>query len=286
MQSIAKDIYIEDQYPGVTLGAVNLPRGLLQIDSPPSPDDGRAWRATLLNLGGSAERLLVNLDAHPDRTLGARVMDCTVAAHEKTALVFRNRSNTFKAQGEETGAEWEKISNLGSVRWVPPELSFSERMVIHWDATPALLEHHPGPTAGALWVVLPEARVVFVGDAVMKNQPPFLAHADIPAWLDAIGLLLSSEYRNWLVVSGRGGVSSVDAIRHQKDFLEHALSRMEKLAARGGGPEAVEGLVAPLLGGFKAPAARQGQYAQRLRYGLNRYFIRHYRPSSLSSEEE
>lgn len=87
MQSIAKDVYIETQYPGVTLGAINLAHGLIQVDAPPSPEDGRAWRAALLNLGGSSERMLVHLDAHPDRTLGARAMDCTVVAQERTAQV-------------------------------------------------------------------------------------------------------------------------------------------------------------------------------------------------------
>ena len=81
MQAIARDVYLENQYLGVTLGVINLSHGLIQIDAPLTPEDGRAWRAALLNLGGSAERLLINLDAHPDRTLGIRAMDCTVIAH-------------------------------------------------------------------------------------------------------------------------------------------------------------------------------------------------------------
>ncbi len=113
MQTIATDVYIENGYPGATLGVINLPHGLVQVDAPPSPEDGRAWRAALMNLGGGSERLLVNLDAHPDRTLGARAMDCTIVAQEKTAHVFRTRPTTFKAQGEETGSDWESIPGLG-----------------------------------------------------------------------------------------------------------------------------------------------------------------------------
>ena len=48
MQTIAKDVYIENGYPGVTLGVISLPHGLLQIDAPPSPEDARTWRAALL----------------------------------------------------------------------------------------------------------------------------------------------------------------------------------------------------------------------------------------------
>ena len=131
MQTIAKDIYISNEYPGATLGVINLPLGLIQIDAPPAPEDCRAWRAALLNMGGSSDRLLVNLDAHPDRTLGARAMDCTIIAHEKTAHVFRTRPTTFKAQGEETGADWETVPGMGNIRWVPPEITFSHQMFIH-----------------------------------------------------------------------------------------------------------------------------------------------------------
>ena len=84
MDSISKKVFIETQYPGVTLGVISFSRGLVQIDAPPSPEDGRSWRATLMGLSGGPERILINLDAHPDRTLGVRAMDCSVIAHEET----------------------------------------------------------------------------------------------------------------------------------------------------------------------------------------------------------
>lgn len=277
MQSIANAVYIETQYLGPTLGVINLPHGLLQVDAPPSPEDGRAWRAALLNLGGGSERLLVNLDAHPDRTLGARAMDCTIVAQEKTAHVFRTRPTTFKAQGDETGSDWEAIQGLGNIRWVPPEITFSHTMSIHWGDEPVILEHHPGPTLGAAWVILPETKVVFVGDAVLKNQPPFLAGADLPVWLDTLKLLLSPAYRNWLVVSGRGGVVNAEVIRAQRDFIDQLLNKMEKLANKKSTPEAVETLVQPLLHSFKIPASQVPKYTRRLRHGLHHYYARHYR---------
>jgi len=286
MQSIARDVYIEDQYPGVTLGAINLPLGLIQIDAPPSPEDGRAWRAALLNLGGSSERLLISLDAHPDRTLGTRAMDCTVLAHEKTAQAFRNQPSTFKAQGDETGADWENIPGLGSVRWLPPEISFSERMEIYWAETPVLIEHHPGPGIGALWVILPETKIVFVGDLVVRNQPPFLVNADIPTWLENLKLLLSPAYRGWLIVSGRGGLVPVDVIRAQVDLLNQILKKLEKLAKKKAPPDATQTLVDGLLSSFKIPTKMENIFVQRLRYGLFQYYSRHYNVANITPEGE
>ena len=98
MQEIAPHVYIEPGYAGVTLGAINWPHGLILLDSPFRQEDTRSWRSALLNLGSGAERMLVNLDAHFDRTLGTRAMDCTVVGHEKMAQAFRNRPVTFKTQ--------------------------------------------------------------------------------------------------------------------------------------------------------------------------------------------
>jgi glyoxylase-like metal-dependent hydrolase (beta-lactamase superfamily II) len=285
MQEITKNIFIEDQYLGVTLGVIVTPRGLIQIDAPPSPEDARSWRASLMNLGGGIDRLLINMDAHPDRTLGARAMDCTVVAHEKTAYIFRTRPSTFKAQGEETGADWESIPGLGSVRWAPPEISFVDQMTLHWGSTPVMLEHRPGPSAGSIWVNLPEEKVLFVGDMVMKNQPPFLAGSNLKAWLDGLNMLLEPEFKGYTFISSRGGVINTSAIKAQYDFLKHIHDKLNKSTSKKPNPATVEKMVTSLLTWFKAPAARQKQFAQRLRYGLLHYNARqHYAPSNATED--
>ena len=136
MEAIADNVYIEDKYVGVTLGVITQPRGLIQIDAPPSPEDGRTWRASMMGMGSGPERVLINLDAHPDRTLGVRAMDCTVIAHEKTALAFRNRPNTFKAQGDETGSQ---LLFCGNREGEMENRTFS-RLTLHPDL-PAMPQH-------------------------------------------------------------------------------------------------------------------------------------------------
>ena len=271
MQEITSNIFIEDQFPGVTLGVIVTPRGLIQIDAPPSPEDARSWRAALMNLGGGMERVLVNLDAHPDRTLGARAMDCTVIAHEKTANTFRTRPNTFQAQGEETGSDWESIAGLGSVRWAPPEISFLNQMTLHWSESPVLLEHYPGPSSGSIWVNLPNEKIVFVGDAVLKNQPPFFAGSNLTNWLSTLNALLSPDFKGYTIISSRGGVITPTIVKAQLDFIKHTHDKLEKITTKKPNPAAIEKLVTSLLTWYKAPAARQKQFAQRLRYGLLHY---------------
>lgn len=285
MQEITNTIFIEDQFPGVTLGVIVTQRGLIQIDAPPSPEDARSWRAALMNLGGGMERVLINMDAHPDRTLGARAMDCTVIAQEKTAATFRIRPGTFKAQGEETGADWESIPGLGSVRWAPPEISFSDQMTLHWEDATVFLEHHPGPSNGSIWVHLPQEKILFIGDTVLKNQPPFLAGSNLKAWLASLNELQDSTFKGYTFISSRGGIVTANAIKSQYDFLKHVHDKLEKMTAKKPNPAAIEKLVASLLTWFKAPAARQKQFAQRLRYGLLHYNSRNHHTTTQPYED-
>lgn len=279
MQELAHHVYIETSYGGVTLGAINWPHGLVLIDAPFRPDDARSWRSALLNLGGGVDRLLVNLDTHFDRTLGVRAMECTVVGHEKMAEVFRNRPVTFKTQGTETGAEWELFNGLGSIRWVPPEITFTEQLMIHWDESPLALESHPGPSTGAIWAVLPEQRIAFVGDALVPDQPPFLASADLPSWIHTLKPLLTPAYQDYLLISGRSGPVANQQVRRQISYLEKANQMIEELASQKAPASETAKLADALLSDFPIPAQRNIQYRQRLLYGLYHYYVRHYQPS-------
>ncbi len=187
MQQIERGIYYEDGYLGVTLGGLVFSHGTIMIDAPLRADEARSWRSALLNQRGGSNRLLINLDAHPDRTLGARSMECTIVAHQKIADVFRNRPTIFKGQNIETGSIWENYTDAIGVRWANPDITFTDRMSLHWGGPEVVIEHHPGPSIGATWVLIPETKVVFIGDAVVLEQPPFLANADLIAWLEDFG---------------------------------------------------------------------------------------------------
>ncbi|HVP22210.1 MAG TPA: hypothetical protein VMS73_10160 [Anaerolineaceae bacterium] len=286
MQEIAPRVFIENGFPGVTLGAVNSPHGLVLVDAPFRVEDTRSWRSTLLNLSGGVDRLLVNMDAHFDRTLGSRVMEVTVVGHDKLTQIFRNRPNTFKTQTAETGADWEQYNGLGSIRWAPPEITFTENLNIYWDEAPLLLESHPGPASGSIWMELPQDHIVFIGDAVVKHQPPFLTAADLPAWLETLKVLLSSHYQDYLFVSGRGGLVVHKEIHAMVSLLDDIFQKLEKLASEVAPVDEVEKLVPALLKQIEFPIQRQLQYKQRLSWGLRQYYIRHYRPSSAENLDD
>lgn len=280
MQQIKRGIYYEDSYLGVTLGALVQTHGTIMIDAPLRPEDARAWRSALLNQRGGTNRLLVCLDAHLDRTLGARALDTTIVAHQKTAQVFRNRPTIFKGQSAESGAEWETYNDAIGTRWASPDITFTQGMTLHWGGPEVILEHHAGPTAGAIWAIIPAEKVIFVGDTVQPGQPPFLSNADLTAWIESVEVLLST-YKDFALISGRGGPVSYGDVRAEHHYLKSIIKGMERLAKHNAAPEATEDLIPGLLSEVSFSTDRVEQYTQRLRSGLYQYYARHYRPSSI-----
>jgi glyoxylase-like metal-dependent hydrolase (beta-lactamase superfamily II) len=285
MQEIAAQVFVETSYAGVTLGAINWSHGLILIDSPFRIEDTRAWRSMLQSLGCPADRLLVNLDAHFDRTLGARAMDCTIIGQEKMAQLFKDRPVNFKIQASVSGGEWELYNGLGSIRWAPPEITFTDQLTINCENSRLVLESHPGPATGAIWAILPEERIIFLGDSVVAGQPPFLAGADIPAWIAALQLLSGPQYQNFTLVSGRSGLIPQQQVKTQLIYLEKVNQFLESLADRKAPPEETDGLIPFLSVEFKTPSERQTLFEQRLRWGLSHYYVRHYRSGNSDPQD-
>ncbi len=288
MQLIKSGIYYEDSYLGVTLGVLALPQGVVLIDAPLRPEDARSWRAAALGLRSGPVRLLISLDGHLDRTLGARAIECTIAAHMKTAQIYRNRPMVFKGQGADSGADWESYDEAIGTRWAAPDITFTNTMRLYWGGPEIALEHRPGPAAGAIWVTIPSETVAFIGDAVTPNQPPFLALADLSAWLETLETL-AHDYRDYTLISGRGGPVTLDHVRSQARFLKSVNKALERLANRNAPPEATEGLAAGLLADLEFPEKFKEQYTLRLRTGLYQYYNYKYRqaggPEQVDIEE-
>jgi len=285
MHQIEPGILYEDSYFGVTLGALISPSGVIMIDAPLRGEEARAWRTTLLNQRGGINRVLVCLDAHPDRTLGARALESTIIAHQNTALVFRNRPTIFKGQSPESGSDWETSSDSIGIRWASPDVTFSEKMTLHWGNVDVILEHHPGPMPGSLWISIPDSKVIFVGDAVLVNQPPFLAYADLESWVTSLEHLVRG-YKDYFIVSGRGGPVTIKEVRAHIRFLKSVLDGFEKLNRKDSAPEAVENLVNPLLKAYVLDNELRERYAQRLRYGLIQCYARRYRSTNEMGDSE
>jgi glyoxylase-like metal-dependent hydrolase (beta-lactamase superfamily II) len=268
MRSIVRGVFVESRYPGVTLGAIGSRDSLLLVDSPIRVEDGREWLAQLAEKG--KPRYLVLLDHHPDRVLGARVMGMPILAHDETRLVMGNWADTFKGNARPIGAEADRLKRITGVGKAVPELTFSTELLIHLGDRVVRLLHRPGPTAGAIWVVLEEAKVVFVGDAVTVGEPPFMADADLEAWVETLGSLSGPSMRGYTIIAGRDGVVERRHVTAMAAWLQRVPERLHRLGDRANQPEAITTLAGQLLRPYKLPASRRETGLLRLQLGLAR----------------
>ncbi len=283
MREISPHIYLETGYPGVTLAVMRCKRGLVLIDAPLRIEDTRAWRSTLSGMPGGFERILITLDEHFDRTLGVRQMECLSIAHEGVAQAIKDRPLAFKAQGQETGADWELVNGLGVVRWAIPDITFGHSLQLYWGDYPILIRKVTGISACSCWVELPAQRLLFIGDTVVPGAPPFLAASDLPAWQEALRELLSPQYKAYTLVTGRAGVITSDEVKEQMKFLGKVQQQVDKLAENELPVPEIEHTCIQLLKQFDSKSPHYEHYFSRLAYGLMKYLKRHAPSGSLSN---
>lgn len=268
MRSIVRGVFVENRYPGVSLGAIASRDSLLLIDSPIRVEDGREWLAQLTDKG--KPRYLVLLDHHPDRVLGARGLGLPILAHDETRLVMSNWPDTFKGSLRPIGAEADRLKRITGVGKAVPELTFSTELLVHLGDRVVRLLHRPGPTAGAVWVVAEDAKVVFVGDAVTVGEPPFLGDAELEAWAETLGILSGPSMRGYTIVAGRDGVIDRKQVTAMATWLQRIQERLRKLGDRADQPEAITTMAGHLLRPYKLSASRREAGLIRLQLGLAR----------------
>jgi glyoxylase-like metal-dependent hydrolase (beta-lactamase superfamily II) len=172
MRKIAPDIFLETKYRGVQLGVIAEGGGLLLIDSPLFTEDGRSWLAELKGRGRA--RFLALLDGHPDRVIGARDLGVPILAHDRTRVEIREWPDTFKGATHQIGGECDQLKRIKGMQGAVPEITFSEEMLIELGDSEVVFWHRPGPTSGAIWALVPDEEVAFLGDCVTVSEPPYV----------------------------------------------------------------------------------------------------------------
>jgi len=275
MQEINENIIIDTSMSGVTVGVIKTVRGVLFIDTPLTPKDVQSWRTIAMKNDGGSTRIHVLLDEHFDRTTSTIPIKVPVIAHEKTSKAIQGRPSNFRLPSVDTGSEWELYPEIGPLQWIVPEITFSSEMKLEWDNDMAELDYRPGPSRGAIWIDLPNYKVIFVGDAVVAGEPPFLENADLDQWLEILDILKSNDYKNYTIVSGRSGVVGKNEINDQIKFLNLVKKKLEKYSSRSIDAAQLDKFAISLLDNFPTKTKKmQEHYKARLKWGISQYFNR------------
>jgi glyoxylase-like metal-dependent hydrolase (beta-lactamase superfamily II) len=272
MRSVSPGVFLETKFPGVMVGAVVSHGRLLLVDAPIRVEDGREWVSQLGEKG--KPRFLVLLDHHLDRVLGARAFELPLVAHDTTRQVMSSWPDTFKGSARPIGAEADRLKRITGVTRAVPDLTFSEELSLHLEGREIILLHRPGPTPGSIWVVVPEAKAVFIGDAVWLSEPAYLGDAQLDAWQKTLQQAMRGPFKGFTFLSSRDGVVERKDFGQMAAWLDRVEERLRKLRPRGAVSEATATLASGLMRGSRLPAARREHAHLRLQAGLERLYAR------------
>ena len=117
-------------------------------------------------------------------------------------------------------------------------------------------------------MVIPDLSIVFVGDTVTIDEPPYVGVSDIEAWLNNLDELRGSDMKSYTLISSCGGRINRKDINHMARFLRKVQSRVEKLNDEKSRNEEMERLAIDLMGDFSIRSMREDLILKRLKTGL------------------
>ena len=266
MQKIVPNVYLENKYFGVNLGIVVIGQELLLVDSPLHAEEVKEWFKVVSERG--QPKFLVLLDSHPDRVLGSRTLTLPAIAQDQTLQTIREWADTFKGNAHPIGAEADQLKRITGVNNAIPEITFSERMVIHIGGKEIIFLHRPGPRPGSMWMVIPDLSVVFVGDTVTIDEPPYVGVSVLEPWLNSLDELRGSDMKSYALISSYGGRIDRKDINHMAPFLRKVQSRVEQLDDGKNRNEEIERSAVDLMGDFSTRSLQKDLILKRLKTGL------------------
>lgn len=269
MKELASHVYVETGSALVTVGAILTSDGWMCIDTLPYPRDAQAWRSALQRISGQPFRYIINTDHHRDRVLGNAWFDAPVVAHQVTAQQLLATKGSFISQAaEELSRNDNELVEIASLRFVPPQISFSDTLELHCGERVLTLYHRPGAAIGNTWVLLPDEKILFAGDSVTANQHPVITDGSTRAWLESLDELQQSDYEGWTIVPGRGEPATPEAARALADYLRAARRRISSLCKSGRPRSEMGGLVQEFLPLFPFETDQREEVQRRIRTGL------------------
>lgn len=272
MQKLADKVYAESGFLGVTVGAVVTGQGVVCIDTPTHPADARKWRLRLAQLNQKPIQYVVNLDHHRDRVIGNQWFEAAVIAHEAATDLIRSYPDQFRATLSESGADADLVSELAGVKVIPPQLTFTRELILSKGGPEIHVEHRGGSSPGACWVHLPKGKVIFLGDLLTLNAPPFLADADLERWVELLSELKKARYRDYTFVPGRGPVTDQKSLSGFISYLNTVKRKVSRYYDSDRPKSELAALVPGLLATFNPANGVRDLYARRIRFGLERLY--------------
>jgi glyoxylase-like metal-dependent hydrolase (beta-lactamase superfamily II) len=182
---------------GANAGIIIGKDGVVVVDTLTSAKEAQQFIKDIRSITDKPIKYVVNTHHHLDHSLGNSDADTII----KRALGYG-----FTAEA------------LEGTTIALPTLTFTDKMTIELgDRTVELIYPGPSHTAGSSFVLVPDVKVLFAGDALFTNFHPNIRDADVDGWIKSLDKITALDVRK--IIPGHGPVSSKQDIADMKQYL-------------------------------------------------------------------
>lgn len=202
IEQITESIHVETGVRGCNHSFVVTSDGVVMIDTPQFPSDAVKWRDLIAGFGSVL--YIINNEPHGDHVAGNFFFKGTVVAHEgtRTAVLATPASQYVDMVKQMEPASLPLVDGYS---YRPPTMTFSERMTLHVGKHTFELMHLPGHTPSQTAVYVPEDKVLFTSDNVVRGTMPFVTPQAMPfEWVRSLQRMQELDVK--VVVPGHGGI--------------------------------------------------------------------------------
>ncbi|MEJ2733475.1 MAG: MBL fold metallo-hydrolase [Anaerolineae bacterium] len=235
MRELAPSILVETGFHGANVGAILTGEGVILIDTPMLPDDADTWLKEIRKRTNEPILYILNTDHHRGHIIGNQYFPmATVIAHEfawknmkSYGDSFRTRLlNLYRNRMPEAAEEWKQ-----NLKIIEPEITFTGRITLFKGDKEIHLIPLGGHTPATTVIYLPQDGLLFAGDMVVTDRPPFLSQGDTKEWLEALTYLRKLQYD--VLIPGHGELTGKEATEKMSEFLR-IVRRKVRSAYRAG----------------------------------------------------
>ncbi len=234
MQIIKKRILVETDYLGANVSCIATSRGLVFIDSPFLPQDGKKWAGLTRQQTGKDAAYVINTDHHYDHVMGNSFLTPNVICHTRAAKgmdYLKNKQalkQVIKDAFPDVIPRYE--SYFARFDFVSPHITFDKGLNLDMGDATFVLEFVGGHSPATIMIYLPEEKILFTGDNV-EGQFPFLGQAHFGKWKEALKKMLSMEID--VVVPGHGPVGVKGMVEKYLTFFEELEFEVRDFRSQG-----------------------------------------------------
>jgi cyclase len=272
IREIAPGVFVETEYHGANVAFIVTGEGVILVDTPMLPDEARQWRVEIKQRTDEEIIYIINTDHHRAHVIGNQHFPtATVIAHEHAwkemksyGDSFRTRLiNMYRDRIPEAVEEWKEHLEI-----IKPEITFTGRTILYKGDKEMHLIPVGGHTLATSVIHFPNEKLLFTGDAVVTNRPPFLSQGNTKQWLEALTYLRKLRYD--VLIPGHGELTGKEATEKMSEYLR-MVRRKVRSAYRAGLPKAdTARSLSHLIRFWPIPPFEKPKADRRFKSGLGR----------------